>query len=328
MNSQEVKKYLQDFCKVTTNFYYKKIDNWNDIFHGGNETKPSPKKGKYKIISFADRHPQRILNMNNFKERVSKYSIIDEVVVFNMSDIPRDIQDIHVDIFNSSRHFSWLAKVYLTYDVLKNSDDYNTILWIDSDIVDIKDNGIDMLFNLCSNSKKGIVGFHNDFWLEKLFTKKDLYEHLGITDPIYYNTNQAYGGLYIIEKNNFTLDFVKQWWDICCIKNLFDDSHSHNTNLDSFIEHKNCQSILSLLYKINNIKTLPIPLHDLDKKNIIASHSGYFNDGVVLPVHWEPCWHNVTIKQQWDNCNAKYRKQVSPDICLSISKDYYEKDNN
>ena len=181
-----IEEYLKSFCEVTTNFYYRNPDNFQKIIGGGNEMRPSDKEGKYKIISFADRHPQRISNMKKFCERLGKYSLIDEVKVFDMNDIPEKVYYNNKSLFDSQRYFNMLAKVYLTQKTLEDSQDCDIILWIDSDIVDIREDGIENLFNLCNNSEKGIVGFHNDFWLERLFTKKDLYEYLDIEDPNYW----------------------------------------------------------------------------------------------------------------------------------------------
>ena len=103
-----------------------------------------------------------------------------------------------------------------------------------------------------------------------------------------------------------------------------DYSPSTGRENDHFIKHQNDQSILSLMFKIYNIKTFPLPLYDVYKTNIIALHSGYFEEGVVLPLVWESCWHNVTYKQMWDNCNMKFNKTVSPVECLSMSTDNYE----
>lgn len=319
-----IKEYLQPFCKVTTNFYYRNPDNFQKIIDGGNEMRPSNKEGRYKIISFADRHPQRISNMKRFSDRVKQYSLIDEVKVFDMSDIPEKVYVDNLSVFNSQKHFNMLAKVYFVYKTLNDSQDDDIILWIDSDIVDIREDGIENLFNLCNNSEKGIVGFHNDFWLEKLFCKKDLYDYLNINNSKYWDTNQAYSGFFLVKKSDFSLNFFKQWWDISSITRLFDDSPSQSKNLNEFITHKYDQSILSLLYKLNGIKTFPLPLYDLDPTNIIGIHSGYFNEGIKLPLVWEPCWHNTTILKQWEGCNRKFGKKVSPDSCLSSSINYFK----
>ena len=61
---------LEKFCSVTTNFYYSNPDNFDKIVEGGNETNHSTKEGKYKVFTFADRHPGRVKNMFLFKKRL------------------------------------------------------------------------------------------------------------------------------------------------------------------------------------------------------------------------------------------------------------------
>ena len=111
--------------------------------------------------------------------------------------------------------------------------------------------------------------------------------------------------------------------ELCCIHEFINNEHSSDEH-QHFITHKNDQSILSLLYKIHNIKTFPLPLNDLDKTNIIGNLSGYFNKGIKLPLIWESCWHNISIKEMWHNCNKKYNRIVSPKECLSASYNYFK----
>lgn len=318
-----MKDILEKFCKVTTNFYYSNPNNYKTIINGGNEMRLSNKEGKYKIFTFADKHEQRIRNMKILKSKVEKYSIIDEVKVFNLNDVDEDFISQHHSLF-SSKIFPWISKVYLINQWLKKSDDGDVIFWIDSDVVDITENGVENLFNLCNNSEKGIVGFHNDFWLERLFTKRDVFNYFNITDSKYWNTNQAYGGIFLVKKNSFSVEFFKRWLETCGIISLMDNSPSKSEENPYFITHKNDQSILSLLYKIYNIKTFPLPLFDCYNTNIIGQHSGYFNEGIVLPLVWESCWHGISYKQMWNSCNKKFNKIVSPTECLSMSTDYFK----
>ena len=321
---ESVKKYLPYFFDVTTNYYYSNPNNKQKILDGGNEMRPSVKEGKYKIFTFADRHRERETNMKIFKNKVEKYSIIDEVNVFNLSDVDSEYIKQNQSLFDDNRIFPWAAKAYLMYKGLQDCDDGDVIFWIDSDVIDLKEDGVENLFNLANNSEKGIVGFHSDWWLERLFTKSDLYRHFNITDSSYWDTNQAYGGIFLVKKNEYTIKFFQQLFDTWSIIRLMDYSPSRGQESVHFIKHQNDQSILSLLYKIHNIKTFPLPLYDLYKTNIIGLDSGYFEEGVVLPIIWESCWHGLSYKQMWINCNSKFGKSVSPPECLSMSTDNYE----
>jgi len=62
-----MKDILEKFCSITTNYYYSNPKNFDSIFNGGNEMRPSVKEGKYKIFTFADRDEKRILGMKNLK---------------------------------------------------------------------------------------------------------------------------------------------------------------------------------------------------------------------------------------------------------------------
>ena len=41
---------LEEYCKVSRNFYYKNPSNFQSIINGGNEMRDSSKTGKYKIL--------------------------------------------------------------------------------------------------------------------------------------------------------------------------------------------------------------------------------------------------------------------------------------
>ncbi len=317
------KDILSKYCKISRNYYYRNPINYEKIINGGNEMRYSEKLGSYKVIGFADKHMKRMINMFFFKKKIKKYKIIDEVKVFKLSNIDKNFREENRELFSDKRIFPWIAKAYLIKKVLEESNEGDTILWIDSDIRDISENGIKNIFNLCNNSEKGLVGFHSDFWLERTFTKVDLLNYLNVNKQPFLDSTQAYGNIFLVRKNDFTIDFFNRFLHICSINHLMDYSPSKEKESKHFVIHQNDQSILSLLFKINNIKTFPMPFYDLYKTNIIAIHSGYFAEGINLPVLWEPVWHNLTYKEMWANCNNKYDKPVSPKDCLSSSTDFF-----
>ena len=55
---------LEEYCKVSRNFYYKNPLNLEKIINGGNEMRDSCKTGNYKIIGFADKHFKTVLSFS------------------------------------------------------------------------------------------------------------------------------------------------------------------------------------------------------------------------------------------------------------------------
>ena len=97
----------------------------------------------------------------------------------------------------------------------------------------------------------------------------------------YWDTNQAYGGIFLVKKNEYSIKFFQELFDTWSIIRLMDYSPSTGKESVHFIKHQNDQSILSLMFKIYNIKTFPLPFMICHKTNIIGLHSGYFEEGVV-----------------------------------------------
>lgn len=321
MNNNHIKQYI----KTSYNFYYKNPDNYEKLLNTKNEYNITNKKGKYLFITFADSLNnnkiglERIKKMKKIKQNLetnNKY--IDEVIIYNLNDIETEFKKKNKTFFNSEKYFAWISKIYLINKKLKEIGDDDILLWLDSDIRDIKEEGTCNLYSLCENSEHGIVGFHNNFWLEKFFTKKELFDHMGLKDNIYNDTQQCFGGMLLLKKNNFTLNFVNEWISVGQNIELFDNNIKYKQHTE-FITHKNDQSILSLLLKKYNIKTFPFPLIGMDKNDIIALHAGYFNSNNSLPLLWEPCWHNVSIEQMYENCNKKFKKKILKKDQLFIS---------
>ena len=59
-----------------------------------------------------------------------------------------------------------------------------------------------------------------------------------------------------IKKNNTTLEFVKEWYNLSCNYHFIDDSPSILKNDDTFKEHRHDQAIFSLLLKTDKYKDI------------------------------------------------------------------------
>ena len=325
---------LKKYIEHSRNFYYQNPKNYNIILNNQipeYNTEPI-KKGKFIYITFADalRNQEgnnRIVNAKKLKTRINNNKLIDEFIVYNLKDVDANFKNKFLHLLTNKKYFAWICKVYFINKKLKELDENDVLLWTDSDIDNIYQNGTLQLFNLCNNSEKGIVGFHHNFWLEKYFTKKSVFEYLNVCHESYYETQQAYGGILLVKKNQFTINIIEQWLQFCLNPLLFSDNNNKYNQHKEFIEHKHCQSIFSLLLKKNNIKTFPLPLWNniSTTDDIIALNSGYKNH--AKPIIWSKGWHrNIeTIykdcqgKLLWNAARGKHQRIMIPNNTLYIS---------
>lgn len=326
--SIDLTKEFDYFTKNTTNYYYK----YNDQIKG-NEFRKNDKKGKYIVITFVDvignniSAHQRIQNIYKVRDHVLKNNpFIDEFKIYRLSDVDEDFKK-KSNLINHPVYFPWIAKTYFIKKKLFEIDEDDILFYIDSDFKGLESNGTEKIFSMCENSMNGIVGFHSNFWLEKFFTKKKLFEKLGLFEDKYMNTNQAYGGICLLKKTNFAIKIVDEWFELCQDEELFNNDTTNNEHTE-FITHKNDQSMFSLLLKKYNVKTFPLPLKNMDKNDIIAKHSGYFMYDNEMPLIWEDCW-NVPLEVLFNNSKSKFRDKITiPESTMSISIDYCRKQLN
>lgn len=151
----------------------------------------------------------------------------------------------------------WLWKPYFILKTLNNVSDGDYIFYCDSGAFFIKN--VDVLINELNASGQDIMGFELPL-IEKQWTKKELFESLGVNSDEYKETNQVLASFILIKKTDFSLNFFRQYL-LCCqkSKNITDYYDSDICQDDSFIDHRHDQSIFSLLYKKNKLKVFKDP---------------------------------------------------------------------
>ncbi len=84
---------------------------------------------------------------------------------------------------------------------------------------------------------------------EKEWTKRDILDILDCDKEYIINTYQYQSGIILIVKNDMTLNLIKEWYELCCNYNYINNSISTIENYKEFKNHRNDQSVLSLLLK-------------------------------------------------------------------------------
>ncbi len=97
-----------------------------------------------------------------------------------------------------------------------------------------------------------IENYRYQKYFEYEYTKGDIFEYFNIKkDSNIYNSHQVWGGTFFLQKGNFSNLFLDQWHQANKNTFLFDDTKSKIENHDKFKGMRGCQSVFSILSKIN-----------------------------------------------------------------------------
>jgi hypothetical protein len=203
----------------------------------------------------------------NFQNRFSKITesgkncgLFNEFKCFTEEDIDNDFKEKYKEVWNSNRGGGyWIWKPYIISKMLENINDDDIIVYLDSgcsiNITPESQLRFNKYINMVNNSKSGILRFQLTHQ-EKKFTNKKIIEYFKIKfENKYDNENskmneyldnyQLVGGIQIIRKTQFSIDFFNKVLEI-----LNDDQHLFSDKYTQYNEqHRHDQSIMSLLYK-------------------------------------------------------------------------------
>jgi len=190
--------------------------------------------------------------LNRLKKQATEINVFDNIIIYKDTDLHQmpEFWDKHKDFIlaNKRGYGYWIWKSYLTLKTLESMNDNDILVYTDAGC-ELNKEGKSRLndyFKIVTESPHGILGFKYEQFLEKTWTKMDLYNYLGC--PVD-NDGQIWSGGIIFRKCENTMSLVKKWHDTSCIYNLINDRSSNSPNDSTFSEHRHDQSILSLLMK-------------------------------------------------------------------------------
>ena len=175
---------------------------------------------------------------------------------FNEIDIDIEFKEKYKEIWNSNKGGGyWIWKFYLILKVLEKINNNDIIVYIDSgcniNITPESKIRFNEYINMVNNSKSGLLRFQLSHQ-EKNFTNKKTIEYfknkfniVDIKMNEYLENFQLVGGIQIIRKTQFTINFFNKVLEILNDDmNLFSDKYTLQNE-----QHRHDQSIMSLLYK-------------------------------------------------------------------------------
>lgn len=201
------------------------------------------------------------------RNQIESINMIDHIHIYSEDDLKniKEFWEKHKEfVLSNKRGYGyWLWKSFLTLKTLDEMNDEDVLIYADMGCEILVNNKTQFqnLINLAKNDCSGFISFEGtwnsrfvDNYIEKNWTKSDLFEYLNCFNLK--DTPQQIATYFAVRKCEKSVELVKQWYNICSIYSLLDDTPSKIPNDASFIEHRHDQSILSLLIKNFNFTSI------------------------------------------------------------------------
>lgn len=180
-----------------------------------------------------------------------KFGGFDRAVVYHPEDIDEKFRNQNSKILCQKRGAGlWLWKPYSIYKALIEECEFGNILFYgDAGSFFLRDSSSLLL------SMKG-----EDIWLsniplvEKQYTKSLAFDLMNCNDNNIKDSAQIQANFICVRKSKSSVQFIKEWLDLCCCYDLISPDNDASNENEEFIAHRNDQSILSLLAKKYGIK--------------------------------------------------------------------------
>ncbi len=173
----------------------------------------------------------------------------DHVFAFGPKDLDKDFRKKNAEVLSQHRgNGYWLWKPYVINKVLAGMGEGDYLFYCDAGAFFI--DNIQHLIDFSQRIKQDVIPFELGF-LEKHWTKRDVFIALECDKDAFSETFQRLASFVLIRKSSDAMAFVSEWLASSQIPGLIDDSPNVKglPNDKDFKEHRHDQSIYSLLTK-------------------------------------------------------------------------------
>ena len=178
-----------------------------------------------------------------------KYGCFTEVKAYGPESIDDDFRQAHSEILSIKRgNGLWIWKPYI---ILKTLEEFN-----EGDYVFYCDSGAFFFSSvkpLIDSMGDCDVWVSNISMIEEQWTKPQVFDTLGITDEAIKTSGQVQGSFVLVRKSDYSVSFIKEWLSLCIRPELIKPLESGDYHGEC-IEHREDQSMLSILSKMRGIK--------------------------------------------------------------------------
>ena len=205
-------------------------------------------------INFSDKNFE---NMRRYNTKTAYlFGKADKVIEYSPNDIDKDFFEINKNIFSYKRGFGlWLWKPYFILKTLEEINEGDYLMYCDSGAIYTSE--IKNLIKELENSNQSIMVFELPL-LERQFTKRETF-YLMNSDQ--FDKNQILASYILLKKCEFSVDFIKEWLFFMQDEKVVSPKIFFNKikEFEDFVNHREDQSVLSILVRKHNLKVFRDP---------------------------------------------------------------------
>jgi hypothetical protein len=158
-----------------------------------------------------------------------------------------DILEYNRSIEHRGAGYYWWKPTIIKKSLMKINEG-DILLYLDAGCSFYPEHKDEFFYYLNELNNTHFLGFKSGF-LEKFYTKRDLFKFMDVDTSIYTDTEQIISGIMFMVKSEKTINLVDKWIKLASVTHLINDDESFNDNYPGFLEHRHDQSLLSLLIK-------------------------------------------------------------------------------
>jgi len=183
----------------------------------------------------------------------------DEVISYSPKDLDKEFFEQNKKILSQKKgNGYWLWKPYFIKKTLERLNSEDFLFYCDAGAYFV--DSIDPLIKLSLEYKQDIIPFEliKD---ESAWTKRDAFILMDCNKASYVNTRQRLSGYNLWRKSSFTMDFLSEFLEYAKDERIITDIDNQcgQPNYPDFKEHRQDQSIFSLLTKKYGLKSFRDP---------------------------------------------------------------------
>ncbi len=199
--------------------------------------------------------------LKRLEAQIKDCPLIDEFHFLTNKDLDENFRKhFHPYIYRRGYGY-WKWKSYLVKQQFDKMEEGDILVYSDAgcDYNEKAEGRFKEYLDVVRQHESGMLVFEDNF-LERQFTKGDVFHFLigGTTFLPISDSNQRWGGMWVMRKCANTKELVDKWCDTCL--NYFDlitDKKSVFPNFPEFIENRHDQSVFSILTKQHGAYALP-----------------------------------------------------------------------